>query len=155
MSLRRIFSILGAGIALTVWVILTTHHGNPVDAWDFWVDPARPFATEDIHHYLYSPALAMILGITLAIAAASFVINPAAWGGDIQTLAQANPTPGWPFPWPIWVRLVVALSLVMLLGLLPLLPNSEFARRLQARRPAPRARSGWPLVGCPDPGLMS
>ncbi len=281
MSLRRAASILGAVAAVTVWAALTTYHGNPVDAWDFWVDPARPYATEDIHHYLYSPAFAqaiapfhlagfevfvaalralelacafflagpvllvalflppvateinaaninlilvtvivlgfrwpalwavvlltkptmgigllwfvwrrdwraltIVVGTTLAIAAASFLINPAAWGGYLETLAQANPSPGWPFPWPVWVRLLVALpvaiwgarsgrpwaialaamlaaprlyflSPVMLLGLLPLLPNSPFARRLQASGQPPTARSGWPFVRRADPGLSS
>jgi hypothetical protein len=263
-SWRRLFTILGGGMAVTVWVTLTSYHGNPVDAWDFWVDPARPYATEDIHQYLYSPAfaqaiapfqqagfdgfvallraaelacafflaapalvvglflppvaaelnaaninliivtaivlgfrwpalwafvlltkptmgigllwfalrrewraLAIAIGATAGIAAVSFVINPAAWGDYLGTLARANPTPGWPFPWPIWVRLVVALPLViwgartgrpwgvglgsvlaaprlyflspvMLLGLVPLLPKSTFARRL---------RAGWESSG--------
>lgn len=281
MRLRRILSILGAGVAVTVWLVLTTYHGNPVDAWDFWVDPTRPYATEDIHHYLYSPAfaqaiapfhvagfevfvaalralelacafflagpvlivalflppvateinaaninlilvtvivlgfrwpalwaivlltkptmsigllwfvwrrnwhaLAVVVVTTLALAAVSFAINPGAWGAYIQTLQQANPSPGWPFPWPVWVRLVVALPLavwgarsarpwavalaamlaaprlyflspVMLLGLLPLLPNSAFARRLLADRAAAAPGPRWPFVRRPDPGLSA
>ena len=278
LSWRWIFTILGGGTAAMVWVILTSAHGNPVDAWDFWVDPARPYATEDIHHYLYSPAFAqamaplhlagfdafvaalravelacafflaapalivalflppvaaeinaaninlviaaaIVLGFrwpvfwafvlltkptmgiglvwfamrrewralgvvivaVVAIAAVSFVINPPAWGDYLGTLARANPTPGWPFPWPIWIRLVVALPLViwgarsgrpwavalasmlaaprlyfqspvMLLGLVPLLPNSAYVRRLQARwKAAGPAHPGG--ASRPEPGL--
>ena len=55
---RRVFLILSASAALIVWLTLTRYGGNPVDAWDFWVDPAHPYASEDIHHYLYSPVFA-------------------------------------------------------------------------------------------------
>lgn len=258
LSWRRIFLFLSAVTAVVVWGSFTIYNGNPVDAWDFWVDPAAPYATEDVHHYLYSPvfaqviapfrlvgfevfvaaaralelicafflagpvlaialflppvaaeinaaninlvlvvaialgfrwpalwaivlltkptmgigllwfafrrewrALGIAIGTTLAIAAVSFLINPTAWFDYIRTLALANPTPGWPFPWPIWARLPFAVPLViwgarssrpwavalgsmlaaprlyfqspvMLLGLLPLLPNAPFARRLRA-----------------------
>jgi hypothetical protein len=256
---RTIFSIVGGGIAIMVWVTFTMWRGNPTDAWDFWVDPAHPYAAEDIHHFAYSPAyaqaiapfglfgfevyvaasralellcafwlagpvlpialflppvaveinaaninlilvtaialgfrwpalwavvlltkptmgigllwfalrrdwraLAIALGTTLAIAAVSFALNPGAWFEYPRAVLAIDATPGWPFPWPIWMRLPVALPLViwgartsrpwavalgsmlaaprlyflspvMFLGLLPLLPNAAFARRLRAR----------------------
>src|SRR5439155_14983657 len=106
-------------------------------------------------------SLGIALGTTLSIAAVSFVINPTAWLDYVPAVLAIDPTPGWPFPWPIWIRLPVALALVvwgartsrpwavalgailaaprlyflspvMLLGLLPLLPNAAFARRLRA-----------------------
>ena len=256
---RGTFLFIGAVTAAVVWGSLTLSGGNPVDAWDFWVDPSAPYATEDVHHYLFSPVLAQViapfrlvgfevfvafvravelicafflagpvlaialflppvaveinaaninlvvvvaialgfrwpalwaivlltkptmgigllwfairrewralgiaLGTTLAIAGVSFLVNPTAWLDYVRTVASANPTPGWPFPWPIWARLPVAIPLViwgawssrpwavalgsivaaprlyflspvMLLGLLPLLPNATFARRLRTR----------------------
>ena len=112
--------------------------------------------------------LGIALGAALAIAAVSFVINPAAWGDYIpDILSLTTQRLRWPFPWPIWVRLPFALPLViwgartsrpwavalgamlaaprlyflspvMLLGLLPLLPHAAFARSLRAR---------WSTVG--------
>ena len=255
---RRGFLVLSAAFAVVTWVVFTTSGGNPVDAWDFWVDPANPYVLGDTHNYAYSPvyaqatapfrlvgfeayvavsraiellcafwlagpalflalllppvateinaaninlilvvaialgfrwpalwaivlltkptmavgllwfvfrrdyrSLAIALGTTLAIAAVSFVINPALWADYIWTLTITNPTPGWPFPWPIWVRLPFVLALViwgsvtcrpwavalgsmlaaprlyflspvMLLGLLPLMPRSSFVKRIRA-----------------------
>src|SRR5205823_9833615 len=113
-------------------------------------------------------ALAIALGATLAIVAVSFAINPTAWFDYPRAVMAFDIAPGWPFPWPVWMRLPVAvplviwgartnrpwaaalgamlaaprlyfLSPVMLLGLLPLLPNSAFARRLRpAPEPAPQ-----------------
>lgn len=58
---RRVLSVVGAATALLVWVTLTAYGGNPVDAWDYWVDPSHPYATPDVHHYLYSPVFAQVL----------------------------------------------------------------------------------------------
>ena len=255
---RRVFLILSAAMAVVVWVVFTTSGGNPVDAWDFWVDPANPYVVGDGHAYLlfarlctsdgpipvgrlrgvrcclpsdrtagcvlarrprtlpraapptgghrdqrgeHQPdprrrdrsglqvpalwaivlltkptmavgllwfvfrrdyrSLAIALGTTLAIAAVSFAIDPGAWADYVWTLANTSPTPGWPFPWPIWVRLPFVLALViwgsvtcrpwavalgtmlaaprlyflspvMLLGLLPLLPRSSFVKRIRS-----------------------
>ncbi len=255
---RRVFTLISLATAVVVWVSLTRTGGNPVDAWDFWVDPAAPYADGEVHHYLYSPvfaqvispfrlvgfefftatlravellaalwlagpvlfialflppvateinaaninvllvvaialgfrwpalwafvlltkptmgigllwfvirrewrSLAIALGTTAAIAGVSFVLNPGVWFEYIGALTSTYTTPGWPFPWPIWMRLPFALPLViwgsftsrpwavalgamiaaprlyflspvMLLGLQPLMPNAEFARRLRA-----------------------
>lgn len=274
---RKTFLILSAATAVVVWVTFTTARGNPVDAWDFWVDPANPYVTGDTHDYSYSPAFAqaiapfhlvgfeafvavaraaelacafllagpalmialflppvateinatninlilvvciafgfrwpalwsvvlltkptmgigllwfvlrrewrqlgIALGATLAIAAVSFLINPRAWLDYIPAVLSYDFAPGWPFPWPIWFRLPVALPLViwgartsrpwavalgamlaaprlyflspvMLLGLLPLLPNAAFARGLRARwsrqETAVRLPSRKPVLG--------
>jgi hypothetical protein len=255
---RRAFLILSAAMAVVTWVVFTTSGGNPVDAWDFWVDPANPYVLTDDHNYAYSPvfaqatapfrlvgfdayvavsraielvcafwlagpalfialllppvateinaaninlilvvaialgfrwpalwaivlltkptmavgllwfvfrrdyrSLAIALGTTLALAAVSFAFNPGLWADYVTTLTVMNPTPGWPFPWPIWVRLPFVLVLVvwgsvtcrpwavalgsmlaaprlyflspvMLLGLLPLLPGASFGKRIRA-----------------------
>ena len=121
-------------------------------------------------------ALAIALGVTLGIAGVSFALNPGAWIQYPQAVFAIDATPGWPFPWPIWMRLPVAvplviwgartnrpwaaalgamlaaprlyfLSPVMLLGLLPLLPNAGFAKRIPAFSRAPKA----PLEVAPDP----
>ncbi len=255
---RRVFSLLSLVVAIVVWAAFTMDGGNPVDAWDFWVDPAAPYATGDVHHYLYSPVFAQVispfrlvgfdvfvgalravelvcafwlagpvlfialflppvateinaaninviivvaialgfrwpalwsivlltkptmgigllwfvlrrewrslgvaLGTTVAIAGASSLLNPTAWFDYVVALQTTYTTPGWPFPWPIWVRLPIALPLVvwgawtgrpwavalgsilaaprlyflspvMLLGLLPLMPNAAYLQRLRA-----------------------
>jgi hypothetical protein len=269
---RTLFSILGGGIALVVWVTFTMWRGNPTDASDFWVDPTRPYAT---HHFAYSPAfaqaiapfhlfgfevyvaaqravellcafwlagpvlpialflppvaveinaaninlilvtaialgfrwpafwsivlltkptmgvgllwfvfrrewrpLAIGLGVTFAIAAVSFALNPAAWIEYPQAVLAIDATPGWPFPWPIWIRLPIAvplviwgartnrpwaaalgamlaaprlyfLSPVMLLGLLPLLPNAAFAKCVREGSRIAKA----PLQAAPETAL--
>ena len=45
-------------MAVVAWVVFTTSGGNPVDAWDFWVDPANPYVLGDTHNYAYSPVYA-------------------------------------------------------------------------------------------------
>jgi hypothetical protein len=116
--------------------------------------------------------LAVAIGVTAAIAAVSFALNPQAWLDYIPAVLKNDPTPGWPFPYPIWVRLPISIPLViwgartnrpwaaalgailaaprlyflspvMLLGLLPLLPNAAFARRL---------RAGWAKEAPPTAG---
>ena len=58
---RRVLTLVSIATAFVVWVSFTASGGNPVDAWDFWVDPSAPYATGDIHHYLYSPVFAQVI----------------------------------------------------------------------------------------------
>ena len=257
---RRIFILVSIATAVVVWISFTASRGNPVDAWDYWVDPANPYEVGSEHNYLYAPvfaqlispfrmvgfdvyvavsraielalglwlagpalflalflppvateinaaniniilvvamvlgfrwpafwaiilltkptmgigllwfvfardwrALGIVFGTTAAISAVSFALNPGVWFDYVRALQTTYTTPGWPFPWPIWVRLPIALPLVlwgsftrrpwavalgsmlaaprlyflspvMLLGLLPLLPKSRFARSLRTSR---------------------
>jgi hypothetical protein len=268
------FWIVSAAMAVVVWIIYTQAKGTPVDAWDFWVDPGAPYATQDVHRYLYSPVFAQVispfrlvgfeffvaavraaelacalwlagpvlfialflgpvateinvaninlilavaialsfrwpalwslvlltkptmgigllwfvirrdwravgiaLGATAAITAVSFTINPGAWFDYVGALQSTYSTPGWPFPFPIWTRLPLALPLVvwgaytnrpwavalgsmlaaprlyflspvLLLGLLPLMPNAAFAQRLRSMA-VESARSGGRALARP------
>lgn len=57
--------------------------------------------------------LAIALGTTAVIAAISFAINPRAWFDYASLMLTVDKTPGWPFPWPIWVRIPIALPIVV------------------------------------------
>ena len=56
----------------------------------------------------------MALGVTSVIAIASWVIEPSLWIDYVVFLATGTPQVGsWPFPYPIWLRLPLALILVV------------------------------------------
>lgn len=64
-------------------------------------------------------SLAVALGATLAIAAVSFAIAPSAWPDWFASL-QSNAAvtfPGWLFPGPLWLRILLALLLTSWGGL--------------------------------------
>ncbi len=56
---------------------------------------------------------AIAAGTTLALAAVSFAANPSLWGRYVEFLANDTPhVAGWPFPYPLWLRLPLAVALV-------------------------------------------
>ncbi len=56
---------------------------------------------------------AIASGTTLALAAVSYAANPSLWGRYVEFLANDTPhVAGWPFPYPLWLRLPLAVALV-------------------------------------------
>jgi hypothetical protein len=47
---------------------------------------------------------ALPIGVAGIAALLSLYADPALWIGYIGVLARADQTPGWPFPWPLWVH---------------------------------------------------
>lgn len=59
-------------------------------------------------------AFAIGAGVTAAIAGVSFLANPSLWVEYVLFLANDIPhVAGWPFPYPIWLRLPLAVGLVI------------------------------------------
>ena len=53
-------------------------------------------------------------GFTAALVAVSFLANPSLWVEYIEFLANDTPhVAGWPFPYPLWLRLPLAVVLVI------------------------------------------
>jgi len=58
-------------------------------------------------------SFAIATGTTVGLVAVSLVANPSLWRQYAEYLASVSGTvPGWPFPYPIWPRLAVAVALV-------------------------------------------
>lgn len=55
----------------------------------------------------------LAVGPAAVISAISFVVAPELWFDWIRLLTGFGDSGGWPFPWPIWVRLPFALALVV------------------------------------------
>ena len=59
-------------------------------------------------------SLLIATGVPGTIALVSFVIAPSLWFEWINTLATGtSDAAGWPFPWPVWPRLPIAIVLVV------------------------------------------
>ena len=57
---------------------------------------------------------AIAVGITAGLAAVSFLANPSLWFEYVEFLANDTPhAGGWPFPYPLWLRLPLAIALVI------------------------------------------
>ena len=57
--------------------------------------------------------LSVALGVTSALAICSFLVAPHLWMEYIAFLANGTPHTGdWPFPYPIWARMPIAIALV-------------------------------------------
>ncbi len=58
-------------------------------------------------------SFAIAMGTTAGLVAVSFVADPTLWRQYAEYLASVSGTvPGWPFPYPIWPRLALAVALV-------------------------------------------
>lgn len=58
-------------------------------------------------------AFAIAAGTTAGLATVSFAVNPSLWVQYIEFMADGTPhVAGWPFPYPLWLRLPIALVLV-------------------------------------------
>lgn len=58
-------------------------------------------------------AFGIAVGLTAGIVAVSFVANASLWVQYVEFLANDTPhTGGWPFPYPLWLRLPLAIVLV-------------------------------------------
>ena len=54
------------------------------------------------------------MGVAGAIAGLSFIANPSLWSTYVVFMATDTPhVAGWPFPYPLWLRLPLALVLVI------------------------------------------
>jgi hypothetical protein len=59
-------------------------------------------------------AFAIGAGVTAAIAGVSFLANPSLWVQYVEFLSADTPhVAGWPFPYPLWLRLPIAVALVV------------------------------------------
>jgi hypothetical protein len=59
-------------------------------------------------------SLMIATGVPAAIALVSFVLAPSLWFDWVNYLATgASDAAGWPFPWPVWPRLPIAIALVV------------------------------------------
>jgi hypothetical protein len=59
-------------------------------------------------------SFAIAVGTTAGLAAASFLAAPSLWTQYVEFLANDTPhVAGWPFPYPLWPRLVGAVALVI------------------------------------------
>jgi hypothetical protein len=58
-------------------------------------------------------SFAIAAGVTGVIAVVSFVVDPSAWWAWLTALQHHGDVPGWPFPWPIWVRFPIAALIVV------------------------------------------
>jgi len=59
-------------------------------------------------------AFGIAVGFTAGLAAVSFLANPSLWVEYVEFLANDTPhVAGWPFPYPIWLRLPLAIVLVI------------------------------------------
>lgn len=53
------------------------------------------------------------IALAAGISAVSFVLTPGMWFDWFARLAAESPDPGWPFPWPIWIRAPFALAIIL------------------------------------------
>ncbi len=59
-------------------------------------------------------AFGIAAGTTAGLAAVSFLANPSLWVQYVEFLANDTPhVAGWPFPYPLWLRLPLAIVLVI------------------------------------------
>jgi hypothetical protein len=57
--------------------------------------------------------LAIAIGVTGIVVAVSVILDPPAWAAWIGQLLRTSDKPSWPFPWPIWPRLPIAVVIVV------------------------------------------
>lgn len=59
-------------------------------------------------------SLTIAVGTAAGLAAASFLVAPSLWAKYVDFMANGTPqVAGWPFPYPLWLRLPPAIALVV------------------------------------------